>query len=139
MVKKILNPSNSNDLNELRDFIDSNPNGCKNFRYFSKRNVSVINNHIFTCLYYDDNSNIIGYGHLDKENDRIWLGVMVSDTQKLKGYGGLIVDDLISQTSSSIYLSVDNNNEIAKNLYKKKNFVTVDKNDKYKIMCREKI
>jgi ribosomal protein S18 acetylase RimI-like enzyme len=64
---------------------------------------------------------------------------MVSDTQKLKGYGGLIVDDLISQTSSSIYLSVDNNNEIAKNLYKKKNFVTVDKNDKYKIMCREKI
>jgi len=133
MVKKILNHTNNEDLNSLKKFISSNPKGCEKFRYYLNRDFSVLNNHIFTCLYYKDDE-LIGYGHLDEENGKIWLGIMVSDNKKSKGYGNLIIDDLLQQTNEPIYLSVDNDNEIAYHLYKKKNFNTLEENNKYKIM-----
>jgi RimJ/RimL family protein N-acetyltransferase len=137
MRKKIIIGTETQDLYILSDFIKSNPKGGKTFRYFSKRDLSVISNHIFTCLYYNNNNDIIGYGHLDFESDKIWLGIIVSDEYHGRGYGGLIMDDLISQTSEPIYLSVDNDNEIAFRLYKNKGFSIFEENNKYKIMIKE--
>jgi hypothetical protein len=133
--KKIISSNNGEDLEEVKKFILSNPNGCKNFRYFQKRDFSVIKNHIFTCLYYS-NENVIGYGHLDYEDGKIWLGIIISDNNKSKGFGNIIIDDLISKTKKPIYLSVDKDNEIAQRLYKNKKFIIFKENNKNIIMIR---
>jgi ribosomal protein S18 acetylase RimI-like enzyme len=134
--KKKLSYKNIKDLEELNFFLHSNPIGSKTFRYFSSRDLLVIKNHIITCLYYD-NEDIIGYGHLDYENEKTWLGVIVSDSHTSKGYGNMILDDLISSTNDEIYLSVDKNNYVAQNLYKKKQFIKIQENNKNIIMLRK--
>jgi hypothetical protein len=133
--KKIISSNNHSDLEEVKKFIESNPNGCKNFRYFLKRDISIIKNHIFTCLYYDNNE-VIGYGHLDYEDGKIWLGIIISDNHKSKGFGSLIMDDLVSKTEKPIYLSVDADNKIAQQLYKNKKFFIFKENNKNIIMVR---
>jgi hypothetical protein len=134
--KKVISPNNSNDLEMVKNFIGSNPNGCLNFRYYLNRDISIIKNHIFTCLYYN-NENIIGYGHLDYEDGKIWLGIIISDDSKSKGFGGLIMDDLLSKTQEPIYLSVDKDNKIAQRLYKNKKFFIFKENNKNIIMVRK--
>ena len=93
----------------------------------------MIRNHIYTCLYYLDDE-CVGYGHLDKEDDKIWLGILVSDSKKGKKIGDEIMDDLISKTNSDISLSVDIDNLPAYKLYEKKGFVTISRNIYYKTM-----
>jgi hypothetical protein len=134
--KKVISPNNNNDLAKVKNFMESNPNGCLNFRYYLNRDISVIKNHIFTCLYYN-NENIIGYGHLDYEDGKIWLGIIISDDSKSKGFGGLIMDDLLSKTQEPIYLSVDKDNKIAQRLYKNKKFFIFKENNKNIIMVRK--
>jgi ribosomal protein S18 acetylase RimI-like enzyme len=133
--KKIISSRNDNDIEDVKKFIESNPIGCENFRYYLKRDISVIQNHIFTCLYYN-NENVVGYGHLDYEDGKIWLGIFVSDDSKSKGFGGMIMDDLLSKTDETIYLSVDKNNKIAQRLYKNKKFLIFKENDKNIIMIK---
>ena len=80
LSKKIIQELDLSSLIELDEFIKSNINGAKTFRYFSKRPYSVIKNHIYTCLYYIDDV-CVGYGHLDFEDKKTWLGIIVSDTE----------------------------------------------------------
>jgi ribosomal protein S18 acetylase RimI-like enzyme len=84
-------------------------------------------------LYYQ-NDECVGYGHLDKENDKIWLGIIVADKHQSNGFGNLIMDDLISKYDGEIYLSVDKDNLKAQELYKKKSFINLKENDKNYIM-----
>ena len=128
-----IDKNNCSYLEDLDVFIKKNPEGCKSFRYFSKRPYNVIRNHIYTCLYYLDDE-CVGYGHLDKEDDKIWLGILVSDSKKGKKIGDEIMDDLISKTNSDISLSVDIDNLPALKLYEKKGFVTISRNIYYKTM-----
>jgi len=120
-------------LIELDEFIKKNFEGEKTFRYFSKRPYTVIKHHIYTCLYYIENI-CVGYGHLDYEDEKIWLGIMVSDKEVGKGIGSQIIDDIIQQTTDVIYLSVDINNERGLKLYYKKGFKVVTKTDYYYVM-----
>ena len=129
----VIDKNNCFYLEDLDIFIKKNPEGCKSFRYFSKRPYNVIRNHIYTCLYYLDDE-CVGYGHLDKEDDKIWLGILVSDSKKGKKIGDEIMDDLISKTNSDISLSVDVDNLPAYKLYEKKGFVTISRNIYYKTM-----
>jgi hypothetical protein len=133
--KKIISSNNDEDLNEVKKFIESNPKGCVNFRYYLKRDISVIKNHIFTCLYYN-NETVIGYGHLDYEDGKIWLGIIISDENKSKGFGSMIMDDLLSITEEPIYLSVDKDNKIAQRLYNNKKFIIFKENNKNIIMVK---
>jgi GNAT superfamily N-acetyltransferase len=120
-------------LKELDNFIKKNINGVKTFRYFSKRSYTVINNHVFTCLYYIGNI-CVGYGHLDYEDNKVWLGIMVSDNEVGKGIGSQIIDDLIQRATDIIYLSVDIDNKRGLNLYHKKGFEVITETDNQYIM-----
>jgi hypothetical protein len=68
----------------------------------------------------------IGYGHLDKEGDKTWLGVAVISRMRGKGFGERILFYLINRAKSmcldKIHLSVDIINEGAIALYKKYGF-----------------
>jgi hypothetical protein len=128
---------NSEKTNLLKFFFDNNPNGKKTFRYYDKRPFSIIENHLKTNLYLDENSNIVGYGHLDFE-DKIWLGIMVGDTYKKMGYGKYIMDDLLKNIDLDIYLSVDKINIEALTLYKKKGFIIDSESETFYFMKKIK-
>lgn len=128
-LKFNINPS----IELLESFFNDNPKNQNAFRYFKNRNFDSIKNHILTLLMYQ-NGNIVGYGHLDKENDTTWLGIMLGDEYIGKGLGGIILDKLIQSSTNDIYLSVDKENLIAKNLYIKKGFYTIEEKEKYIIM-----
>ena len=133
LSKKTLQHTDLPSLIELDEFIKSNTNGVKTFRYYTKRPYTIIKNHIYTCLYYLDNI-CVGYGHLDSEDEKTWLGIIVSDNEVGKKIGDQIMDDLISNCKNNIYLSVDLNNNSAVYLYKKKGFEILEKKINYYIM-----
>ena len=100
------------------------------FRYFDKRPVSIINNHLVTLVAEDTSSSeIVGYGHLDPEGDKVWLGVAVAEGNEGKGIGGEVVRKLKEHAQylqlSNIYLSVDEDNRSALVLYQKEGFQKV--------------
>lgn len=137
LSKKIIKHTDLQSLIELDEFIKFNVEGCKTFRYFSKRPYSYIKKHIYTCLYYIDDV-CVGYGHLDSEDGKTWLGIIVSDTKTGKKIGGEIMDDLISQSNEDIHLTVDTNNNTAIFLYKKKGFEIVENKINYYLMKLKK-
>jgi len=137
LSKKIIHHTDCSSLLELDEFIKSNINGIKTFRYFSKRPYTIIKNHKYTCLYYIDNV-YVGYGHLDYEDEKTWLGIMVSDNEIGKKIGDQIMDDLIFNSENDIYLSVDINNNSAVYLYMKKGFEIIEKKINYYIMKLKK-
>jgi len=124
IVKKIT----ISDLDILKNFIQSSGDSLKTFRYYEKRDFKIISNHILTTLLFFNNKPI-AYGHLEKENDKIWLGIMVSESEKGKGFGKVIMSYLISYCKehkfSNIFLTVDKNNLNAIYLYKKFDFKIV--------------
>ena len=137
LSKKLIQHTDLSSLIELDEFIKSNVNGIKTFRYYSKRPYTIIKNHIYTCLYYIDNI-CVGYGHLDFENEKTWLGIIVSDNEVGKKIGDQIMDDLILNSKNDIHLSVDINNNSAVYLYKKKRFEIMEKKINYYIMKLKK-
>jgi ribosomal protein S18 acetylase RimI-like enzyme len=124
-----INPS----IELLELFFNNNPKNQTTFRYFKNRNFDSIKNHILTLLLYQNND-IIGYGHLDKEDDITWLGIMLGDKYVGNGLGGIIMDKLIQNSIDDIFLSVDKENLIAKNLYIKKGFYIIEEKEKHIIM-----
>jgi len=118
LSKKLIQHTDLSSLIELDEFIKSNVNGIKTFRYYSKRPYTIIKNHIYTCLYYIDNI-CVGY---------------VSDNEVGKKIGDQIMDDLINNSKEDIHLSVDISNNSAVYLYKKKGFEILEKKINYYIM-----
>jgi len=137
LSKKTLQHTDLPSLIELDEFIKSNINGVKTFRYYTKRPYTIIKNHIYTCLYYLDNI-CVGYGHLDSEDEKTWLGIIVSDNEVGKKIGDQIMDDLILNSKNDIHLSVDISNNSAVYLYKKKGFEIIEKKINYYIMKLKK-
>jgi ribosomal protein S18 acetylase RimI-like enzyme len=116
------------DLEMLNQFLMSAGSSLNTFRYFQNRPLSVIENHLVTCLLINENQPV-GYGHLDKDGDTVWLGIAVSEGFKGKGLGKLIMDFLISAARnnrlSKVKLTVDENNTNAISLYEKFSFVSL--------------
>lgn len=102
-------------------FLKTLSRGAASFRYFNKRPVSSIHNHLITIVIVNKFDCPVAYGHLEKENNVVWLGVAVADDYVNKGLGKLIMKYLIHFSKSIkepvIYLSVDHNNFVAQNLY----------------------
>lgn len=138
MIINCLEISNTlDDILILQKFFEENKNGQKSFRYFINRPFEVIKKHMFTGLFFNNND-CVGYGHLDNENDTIWLGIMVSDKHIGKGFGSEILKLLISKTDKNILLSVDLDNTNALNLYLKHGFVILEENNKHYKMFLKK-
>ena len=73
------------------------------------------------------------YGHLDSDGSKVWLGIAVAQEDKGKGYGNIMMNELIQQAKikgiNTIHLSVDKGNVIAKALYEKIGFCAVEVKD----------
>lgn len=117
----------------LKTFIEHIGIAGETFRYFNKRSVEVINNHLITLVLLE-NDIPVGYGHLEPENDIFWLGICVLPAFSGKGYGKNMMNALIERAKelklTSITLTVDRQNTVAIKLYEQFNFKieTVHKN-----------
>jgi perosamine synthetase len=125
------------DYKSIKEFVSKI--NSKHFRYFNYRDIGVCNDHILTivaCL----GDEIVGYGHLDPEQGRVWLGICVSEDYQGKGIGKKIMNQLIryaDERELTIHLTVDEDNQIARNLYQKYNFRVIDNSDRVFTMIRE--
>ena len=125
----------------LRAFIRNAGNSLSSFRYFNKRSFNVIKNHIITALIIEQDVPV-GYGHLDKDDKTVWLGIAISEKEKGRGLGLAMMDFLTSKADkallSSLSLSVDKENTVAINLYKKFDFIYIkDLNENIILMERK--
>ena len=122
----------------LNGFLNNSIPGT--FRYFNKRSINVIKNHIITLILIDDNLPV-GYAHIDYD-DKYWFGVCILDNYQGKGYGKKIMEYIFNheriKNIDNIYLTVDKVNYIAISLYKKYNFYIVEEKDTYFMMCLNK-
>lgn len=112
----------------LKQFIAAGGDSIKTFRYFDKRPIDVLDNHKLTLLGFVEEKPV-GYGHLDYEGGRTWLGIALIEGYTGKGFGKKIMDYLLTYADESnlpeIYLSVDKENIAAVSLYNKLNFEVV--------------
>jgi ribosomal protein S18 acetylase RimI-like enzyme len=114
-----------------------NNNIPSTFRYFNKRTIDVLKNHIITIILIVDNLPV-GYAHIDYDIKH-WFGICILDKYQGIGYGKKIMEYIFNHEKikniDKIYLTVDKINELAVNLYKKFNFYNIDEKDSYFIMC----
>lgn len=119
----------SSDLKILHHFISNLGEAKLNFRYFDKREMSAIQNHLVTLLVMNDDIPI-GYGHLDQENENTWLGISVNPDFQGKGIANTIMTELISDAKKNsikiIQLTVDKENITAQKLYEKFKFKKIE-------------
>lgn len=138
------------DVKLLEQFIANAGASLKSFRYFQKRPLEVIKNHLCTFLLMDEEKPV-AYGHLDVSDEAtiasncgseeiiaptektIWLGVAVAEKYIGLGLGAMMMNQLLSFAKQNkikeIKLSVDNDNETAIKLYKKLGFVLLEKKE----------
>ncbi len=103
--------------------------GAVQFRYFQKRPVSIIQNHLATAITLDPTGSPIAYGHLEKEGGKLWLGLAIADDQVNKGLGKSMLNFLVSNAAtkgeSAVRLAVDKDNFIAQGLYQSAGFTKI--------------
>jgi GNAT superfamily N-acetyltransferase len=108
-------------------FIAKLKKGASFFRYYARRPISIINNHLVTLVLISEENIPLAYGHLEKENNIVWLGIAVADSYQNKGLGKIMLSHLIEtarfKLENTISLSVDKNNYIAQKLYRSFGFV----------------
>ena len=122
------------DVKLLEQFIAEAGTSLRSFRYFQKRPIEVIKNHVCTFLLLDEEKPV-AYGHLDNEEGVTWLGIAVSEKQVGQGLGIMMMNQLISFAKlngvKEIKLSVDNDNAAAIKLYEKLGFKLVEKKETF--------
>lgn len=129
----------------LESFLASCGSALESFRYFSNRPFFVLKNHLVTLLGFDENRVPVAYGHLDKEEGTVWLGICVSEGNQGRGYGNAMMQALLNEARAqgveSISLTVDATNSNAARLYEKFGFVLKKKASKirqYRLNLSEK-
>ena len=128
MKYKFLN-IDSNNLSLLIDFIQNLGLASLSFRYFDKRSLESLNNHVATLGMIYKNR-MISYGHLDKENEIVWLGIAVLPEYQGKGIGKAMMKALLEKSEdfglTEIFLTVDKENISAIKLYQQHKFLTIE-------------
>lgn len=126
---RFLRVTNNKDMAILTDFINNLTEEIESFTYFNKRPFNIVLNHEFTYLLLADNDEPVGYGHIEKEENNFWLGIVISKKYQRKGFGISIMNKLIEDCVTSkiprILLSVRKKNIKAFNLYDKMGFSVV--------------
>ena len=124
----------------VQHFLDNLKSELNSFRYFDKRPVSIIENHLCTLLLMDG-SLPIAYGHLDPEAGKLWLGIAVMREYQGKKLGFKMMEELMKRAKDNdekeIHLTVDKSNSNAIALYKKFNFKFLKRlNGQVELYCR---
>ena len=84
---------NDDNIEILRTFLKNDI--PKSFRYFNRRDFHCIKNHIITLIMtFDDVP--VGYAHLDKDCDNIWIGICILPEHQGNKHGDKVLDFLLS-------------------------------------------
>jgi RimJ/RimL family protein N-acetyltransferase len=138
---KLVRVSLAENLELLNDFLNQAGESLKNFRYFQTRPFESIKNHLVTYIALNKNNKPVCYGHLDKEKDKVWLGVCVVDSERGKGYGTEMVDSLLhyayKNNIGQVFLSVDKDNVVAIKLYIKNGFQIIKSDREIIFFCKD--
>ena len=114
------------DVSPIEEFLEGCEKSLETFRYYSKRDIKEsVQNHKVTIISLVDGKPV-GYGHLDVEDEKTWLGICLADDFIGMGYGSIIMKTLLDKINFSVYLSVDVDNFNAIKLYRKFGFVDVE-------------
>jgi ribosomal protein S18 acetylase RimI-like enzyme len=128
---------NENNNNLIKDFLNNSIPST--FRYFNKRTVDVIKNHIVTLILIVDNLPV-GYAHIDYDDNKYWFGICILDKYQGNGYGKKMMKYIFNHDKikniGKIHLTVDKINDIAINLYKKFDFYIIEEKDSYVTMLK---
>lgn len=136
---EVITLSNPLHKHYLQDFVDQS--NLPTFRYFQKRSVEqALKTHILTLLDIEDNK-VRGYAHIDfdTEDKRYFLGICVLPLYQKKGIGSLLIESLLQFADNlkiNLYLSVDKENVIARNLYEKYGFTLCDERETFDFFQR---
>ena len=127
---------NENNNFYLKEFISEITSDT--FRYYQKRDITIIKNHLLTIILLNNENKICGYAHIDNEDNKYWFGIYIYEKYQNKGLGNKIMKYIFNylkiKNINEIYLTVDNINTNAIKLYKKNNFNEILKNDKFILM-----
>lgn len=123
----------------IQNFLKIAGKSLETFRYFNSRDVSIIKNHKLTIVALIKDKPI-GYGHLDEDLGKVWLGIAVGNDYIGKGYGNEILQYLLSSSIrlkiKEIHLSVDRSNKRAITLYEKNSFFIYKEDSKVAYLKR---
>jgi len=115
---------------KVSSFISAMGDSAKHFRYFSKRPVSVISQHLVTLIGELPAGNPVAYGHLDPEGGRVWLGICVAAKYRSLGFGKQMITALLQAAGNCgvkvVHLAVDCDNIPAIEFYEKIGFEPED-------------
>lgn len=129
MVKTEIVELKSANVNLINQFLLNAGSSLKTFRYFEKRSLETIQNHLITYVLVKENQ-VIGYGHLEREIDKVWLGIAISESQLGKGFGLYLMNTLVDFARKlqikTLHLSVDKVNLGAIKLYEKVGFLKIN-------------
>ena len=130
---------NKENVHLVNGFLAVLGDGAASFRYFAKRPVETVFNHLLTVVLLNDEESPVAYGHLDKEGANLWLGIAVAQNMQGAGLGRKMLHYLIdyarTEKETSITLTVDKNNTKAIQLYEANDFVrTTDKDHYYQYL-----
>lgn len=119
----------------IENFLSVLGNGAESFRYFSKRPIDIVLNHLLTVVILDENQLPIAYGHLDREEVNLWLGIAVAEKAQGLGVGKMMLQYLINYAKDQgelfITLTVDKINFKAIRLYETHKFTQVAEQGNY--------
>ena len=105
----------------------------KQFRYFEKRSIDIIQNHKLTIIGTICKNDIevpISYCHIDHEYNTNWIGICVLEEYQGNGYGKqlfqYLLDHIQKHNIENVKLTVDIDNCRALNMYLRSNFKIID-------------
>jgi GNAT superfamily N-acetyltransferase len=127
-----------NNIYYLKEFLNNTlPN---TFRYFNKRSIDIINNHVITLI-LTDKELPFGYAHIDFYDNKYWFGICILEEYQGKGYGKKTMEYIFNSEKikniDNIYLTVDKTNDNAIKLYTKFNFNIINEKDSYFTMLKK--
>ena len=136
-MQKIIEINNDN-IYILQKFIDNDlPN---TFRYFNKRDITCVKNHVLTIILLLDEIPI-GYAHIDFDENKYWFGICILENYHSMGYGKNMMEylfnhDKIKKNINVFHLTVDKSNIKAIELYKKFNFNIIKEYEYFFLMIK---
>ncbi len=110
----------------LRTFLEGAGEALRTFRYFKERTPDALRQHACTWLWMEEGEPV-AYGHLDREDGVVWLGIAVQERHWGRGLGArmmrLLLDSARGMDITALKLSVDRDNHSAIALYERYGFV----------------
>lgn len=124
---------NKYNISLVEEFILNAGESLKNFRYFEKRKINIVLFHKITFV-LREKTKVVGYCHLEEENNIVWLGISIIENKIGQGLGNILISHLLNEAKKikveSINLAVDEDNFKARNLYEKFGFKVMKKSKK---------